>query len=86
MVFRRTGLAGAIGRLALMVLTAGQVAARHTPAVPKAPATATLAITIGTAATMGALLALGVIATRARVVIPVGGMVVSSAMQATALA
>ncbi|MFF4041221.1 ABC transporter permease [Streptomyces sp. NPDC001816] len=86
LVFRHTGLAGAMGWLALMVLIAGQVAARRTPALPKALSTATVAITAGTASTMGTLLALGVIATRARVVIPVGGMVVSGAMQATALA
>ncbi|MER6123096.1 iron export ABC transporter permease subunit FetB [Streptomyces sp. NPDC001795] len=86
LVFRHTGLAGAIGWLALMVLIAGRVAARRTPALPRVLPTATAAITVGTAATMGTLLALGVIATQARVVIPVGGMVVSGAMQATALA
>ncbi|MFE7979750.1 ABC transporter permease [Streptomyces shenzhenensis] len=86
LVFRHTGLAGAIGWLALMVLIAGQVAARRARALPRALPAATAAITIGTAATVGTLLALGVIATEARVVIPVGGMVVSGAMQATALA
>ncbi|MFF4800861.1 ABC transporter permease [Streptomyces sp. NPDC001351] len=77
LVFRHTGLAGAIGRLALTVLIADRVIARRTPALPRAPLTATVGITLGTAATMGTLLALGVIATRARVVIPVGGMIVS---------
>jgi putative ABC transport system permease protein len=43
------------------------------------------AIAAGTAATMGSLLALGVISTQARVVIPVGGMIVSGAMVATAV-
>src|SRR6266536_3073126 len=37
------------------------------------------------AATMGTLLALGVISTQARVVIPVGGMIISGAMAATAV-
>ncbi|MER6046657.1 iron export ABC transporter permease subunit FetB [Streptomyces sp. NPDC001793] len=84
-VFQHTGLAGAAGWLALMVLVAGQVAARRARGLPHALPVATAAITSGTAATMGSLLALGVIATQSRVVIPVGGMVVSGAMQATAL-
>ncbi|MFF0130327.1 ABC transporter permease [Streptomyces mirabilis] len=86
LVFRHTGLAGAIGWLALMVLIADQVAARRAAALPKALLTPTVAIVSSTAATMGTLLALGVIAPQTRVVIPVGGMVVSGAMQATALA
>jgi Uncharacterised protein family (UPF0014) len=79
-------MAGAIGWLALMVLIGGRVAARRAFGLPRALPTATAAIAVGTAATLGALLALGVIATQARVVIPVGGMVVSGAMQATSLA
>ncbi|MFJ9909515.1 ABC transporter permease [Streptomyces sp. NPDC101152] len=86
LVFRHTGLAGAIGWLALMVLIGGRVAARRAPGLHRALLTATAAIAAGTAATLGTLLALGVIATQARVVIPVGGMVVSGAMQATGLA
>ncbi|MYT27590.1 MULTISPECIES: iron export ABC transporter permease subunit FetB [unclassified Streptomyces] len=85
LVFQHTGLAGASCWLALMVLVAGQVAARRARGLPRALPIATAAITAGTAATLGALLALGVIAAQARVVIPVGGMVVSGAMQATAL-
>jgi putative ABC transport system permease protein len=85
LVFRHTGLAGAIGWLVIMVLIAGRVAARRASGLPSALATASVSIAVGTAATLGVLLALGVIATQARVVIPVGGMVVSGAMQATAL-
>ncbi|UJB39612.1 ABC transporter permease [Streptomyces sp. A1-5] len=85
LVFQHTGLVGASGWLALMVLVAGQVAARRARGLPRALPIATVAIAAGAAATLGALLALGVIAAQARVVIPVGGMVVSGAMQATAL-
>ncbi|WP_127356988.1 ABC transporter permease [Actinacidiphila soli] len=85
LVFRHTGLAGASGWLAVMVLIAGRVAARRAAGLPRALPIATAAAAAGTAATLGTLLALGVIATQARVVIPVGGMVVSGAMQATAL-
>jgi putative ABC transport system permease protein len=42
-------------------------------------------VAAATAATMGTLLVLGVISTQARVVIPVGGMVVSGAMAAAAV-
>ncbi|GAA0418974.1 ABC transporter permease [Streptomyces luteireticuli] len=85
LVFRHTGLAGATGWLAVMVLIAGRVAAHRAAGLPRALPIATAAVVAGTAATLGTLLVLGVIAAQARVVIPVGGMVVSGAMQATAL-
>lgn len=84
-VFRHGGIGAAAGWLALMVLIAGQVAARRARGMPRAAAAATAAVAAGTAATLGVLLGLGVIAAQARVVIPVGGMVVAGAMQATAL-
>src|SRR4051794_34586640 len=78
LVFRHTGLAGATGWLAAMVLLAGFVAARRAKGFPHAMAIATTACAIATAATLGTLLALDVIARQARVMIPVGGMVVST--------
>jgi putative ABC transport system permease protein len=85
LVFAHTGLAGSAGWLAAMVLIAGRVAARRARGLPRALATATIAVTIATAATVGTLLLLEVIAAQPRVIIPVGGMVVATAMQATAL-
>ncbi len=85
LVFRHAGLAGAAGWLAIMVLIAGQVAARRARGLPAALPVATAAVAAATAATMGTLLALGVISTQARVVIPVGGMIISGAMAATAV-
>ena len=84
-VFARAGLAGAFGWLAVMVLIAGQVAARRARGLPRALPVATAAVAAGTAATVGTLLALGVIGPQPRVVIPVGGMVVSGAMAAAAV-
>jgi putative ABC transport system permease protein len=84
LVFKHTGLAGASGWVVLMVAIAGRVAAGRARGLPRALPIATLAVAAGTAATLGMLLALGVIASQARVVIPVGGMVVAGAMQATA--
>jgi putative ABC transport system permease protein len=85
LVFRHTGPAGAAGWLALMVLLAGRVAARRARGLPRALPIATAAAAVGAATTMGVLLAFGVISAGGRVVIPVGGMVVSGAMQAIAL-
>ena len=85
LVFAHAGLAGAAGWLAVMVAIAGQVAARRARGLPRARPVATAAIAVATAATIGTLLALGVISAQPRVVIPVGGMVVSGAMAATAV-
>jgi len=85
LVFQHAGLAGAAGWLAVMVLIAGQVAARRARGLPRARPVATAAVAAGTAATVGTLLALGVISPQPRDVIPVGGMVVSGAMVAAAV-
>jgi putative ABC transport system permease protein len=85
LIFRHTGLVGASGWVVAMALIAGRVAARRASGLPHAVPIATAAIMTATAATLGVLLVLGVIATQPRVVIPVGGMVVAGAMQATAL-
>lgn len=85
LVFTHGGLAGAFGWLTIMVLIAGQVAARRARGLPRALPVATAAVAAGTAATVGTLLSLGVISPQPRVVIPVGGMVVSGAMAAAAV-
>ncbi len=85
-LFRHTGLPGALGWVALMVLVAGQVAGRRGAGVPHSIRAATVGVAVSTAVTLGALIVLGVIATQARVVVPVGGMIVAGAMQATGIA
>lgn len=85
MVFTHAGLAGAFGWVALMVVIAGQVAGRRGAGLPRARATATAGVAVGCAVTLGALVASSVISTQARVVIPVGGMIVFGALQATGL-
>ena len=85
LVFQHAGPAGAAGWLAVMVLIAGRVAARRARGMPAALPVATAAVAAATAATMGTLLVLGVISPQPRVVIPVGGMVVSGAMVAAAV-
>jgi len=84
-VFAHAGLPGAFGWIAIMVLVAGRVAGRRGRGLPHAIGSATAGVTAGSVITLGALLALGVLNTEPRVIIPVGGMIVSGAMQAAGI-
>ena len=86
LVFTHAGPAGAAGWLTLMVLIAGQVAGRRGAGVPRARIAATVGVAVGTSATLVALLAGRIIATQPRVIVPVGGMIVSAAMLAAGIA
>lgn len=85
-VFQRGGLAAAFLWLAVMVVIAGFVAGRRAAGLPQAVQHSMLAVAIAVTVTVGSLLALQVIAAEPQVVIPVGGMVVSASMAASALA
>jgi putative ABC transport system permease protein len=85
-LFQHAGLWGALGWVVVMVAVGGQVAGRHGQGVPLARVAATVGIAAGTGLTLGALLVLSIVATAPRVVIPVGGMIVLGALQATGLA
>jgi putative ABC transport system permease protein len=85
-VFHHTGLPGAFGWVVLMVIIAGQVAGRRGRGLPHVYRAATAGVAAGTILTLSAMVALGIISTESRVVVPVGGMIVASAMQATGLA
>ncbi|MCM6776312.1 iron export ABC transporter permease subunit FetB [Nocardia sp. CDC159] len=85
-LFRHTGLPGALGWVVLMIVIAGQVAGRRGAGLPHAIRSATIGVAFGSVLTLGVLIGLGIISTQARVVVPVGGMVVSGAMQATGIA
>jgi putative ABC transport system permease protein len=84
-LFRRAGLPGAVVWVSAMILIAGQVAGRRGMGVPRARSAATVGVAAGTGVTLGALLITGVIEPQARVMVPVGGMIVSGAMQAAGL-
>jgi len=84
-VFERGGLVAAFGWLAVMTVIGGFVAGRRARGLPDATRVAGVAIAVGTALTMGVLLTLQVISLQPEVVIPVGGMVVSTAMATTAV-
>ena len=82
-LFKHAGLPGGFAWLAVMVVIAGQVAGRRGRGLRHSRYVATAAVAIAAAVTMGVLMAFGVIQTTPRVVVPVGGMVVSGAMGAT---
>ncbi|MGI8305726.1 ABC transporter permease [Saccharopolyspora hattusasensis] len=85
LLFQHAGLLGAAGWVGLMVLVAGQVAGRRGRAVPRASLLATVAVAVGSLVSLASLLALGILPARPEVVVPIGGMIVSTAMQATSL-
>lgn len=84
-LFQHTGLPGALAWVTAMVLLAGGVAGRRARGLPHVVRVATLAIATGTGATLGLLLLARVIDTSGRVVVPVGGMVVTGAMQGASM-
>ena len=84
-VLAHAGLPGGLCWVAVMILIAGQVAGHRGSGLPRARWVATAGVAAGTVITIGSLLALGVISSHARVVVPVGGMIVAAAMQATGI-
>lgn len=84
-IFARTGLPGGFGWVIVMMVIAGQVAGRRGRGLRRARLSATAGVAVGTTITLGVLLLLAVIAMQPRVVVPVGGMIVSAAMLASGL-
>ena len=84
-LFQNAGLAGSLGWVVAMVLVAGGVAARRGGGIPHSRAVATVAVAVSVSVTLGLLVAADVVTTEPRVIVPVGGMVVSGALQATSL-
>ena len=85
-LFRWAGLPGAAGWVAVMILIAGQVAGRRGMGVPRARIAATVGVAAGTGVTLGTLVIGRVIDAQAPVIVPLGGMIVSAAMQAAGIA
>ncbi|GAA4856007.1 iron export ABC transporter permease subunit FetB [Pseudonocardia sp. C8] len=85
LLFQHAGLLGAAGWVGLMVLVAGHVAGRRGRGVPRGWLLATVAIAVGSLVSLASLLLLGVLPARPEVVVPIGGMIVATAMQATGL-
>lgn len=85
-LFDSAGLPGALAWVVAMVVVGGGVAGRRGAGVPGAQGIATIAIAAGTAVTLGLLVAAQVIDDHPRVLVPVGGMVVSAATRGTSVA
>jgi putative ABC transport system permease protein len=71
--------------LAVMVTTATYTSGRRGRLVPGAYGIAGLAISVAAAGTLGVLVVLGIVPTAARAVIPIGSMIIASAMNTTSL-
>jgi putative ABC transport system permease protein len=84
-IFAHAGLLGAFAWVAIMVIIAGQVAGRRGKGVPRARVAATIGVGTGSLTVLAALFVLDVLPTQPRVVVPVAGMIVATAMQATGL-
>ena len=85
-LFDNAGLLGAVGWVVAMVLVGAAVAGRRGAGVPGAQAIAAASIAAGTAVTLGLLVAAQVVDAHPRVLVPVGGMVVSAATRGTSVA
>ncbi len=84
-LFLHAGVLGALAWIAVMAVIAASESRRRGGGLPRAYTAALLGITTGTMATLGVLVLGGVIDTRPQVLVPIGGMVVSGAMQAASL-
>lgn len=82
-LFQWTNLLGAAGWVTMMTIIAGQVAGRRGAGIRHGRAIATGGVGTSTGLTLAVLLAGRVIAPETRVIVPVSGMIVSSAMLAS---
>lgn len=84
-LFTHAGLPGAAAWVAAMVVIAGQVAGRRGAGLPRARLVATVGVGAGGLLTLSTVFALDVLPTEPRVVVPIAGMIVATAMQAAGL-
>jgi putative ABC transport system permease protein len=85
LLFEHAGIPGSLGWVGGMVLLAGRTAGRRAAGLPGAVKAATIGIATGVAASLGLLVGAHVLSAQPRVVVPIGGMVVSAAMQGTTI-
>ena len=85
LLFEHTGLPGSLAWVTGMVLLAGRVAGGRAPGLRHATAIATASLGVGIVSTLGVLLGAQIIEDEPRVVVPIGGMIVTAAMQGVTL-
>ena len=84
-VFAHTGIPGSLGWVTGMVVLGGRTAGHRARGLPHAVAVATAGLAAAVAGTLGLLLVARVIAAAPRVVVPLGGMIVSASMAGTTI-
>ena len=84
-LFRHAGLPGSFLWVVGMVTVGGAVASRRGAGLPRVRWVAGVAIAVGVTCTLGLLVVARVINAEPRVVVPVGGMVVSAATRGTSV-
>ena len=84
-LFRHAGLPGSFLWVAGMVVIGARVAAGRGKGIPHAGRVAAVAIAVGVTGTLGLLVVAQIIDAQPRVVVPVGGMVVSAATRGTSV-
>ena len=84
-LFDHAGIPGSLGWVGGMVALAGSTAGRRARGLPGSVRAATIGIAVGVGATLGLVVGTGILAAEPRVVVPVGGMVVSAAMQGASI-
>jgi len=85
-IFEEDNAALVVGLLAVMVVFGALTARSRAKRVPGALVPLLIALAIAAVATLGLVLALGIIEAEPRYVVPVGGMVIGNAMTAAAVA
>jgi putative ABC transport system permease protein len=85
LLFEHAGIPGSLGWVGGMVLLAGRTAGRRAPGLPGAVRSATIGIGVAATATIGLLVGAHVLSSQPRVVVPIGGMVVSASMQGASI-
>ncbi|HVF06461.1 MAG TPA: ABC transporter permease [Frankiaceae bacterium] len=84
-LFERAGIPGSLGWVAGMVVLAGSTAGRRARGLPGAVRAATIGIATGVTLTVGVVVGAGILEAEPRIVVPVGGIIVSAAMQGTTI-
>lgn len=84
-IFNLENIFAILGTLMVMVLVGAYTAARRAPHIPRVFALSFVSILAGSIATLGLMLATGVIEPRAQYLIPLGGMTIGNSMNCAAL-
>lgn len=84
-IFDLENIFAILGTLLIMVLVGSFTAARRAPHLPRVWVISFAAILAGSIATLGLMLAVGIIKAKAQYIIPLGGMTVGNSMNCSAL-